>query len=143
MAGASLLEVMIAVFVLAIGLLGIAALQAVALKNTNSSAGRSNAVMQSYAILDMMRANREAARAGQYDQGWLCEPIDVDPDTPASRVTADINLWVSQMQEAMGPSACGRIDCGADSCEVGVRWDDSRGTGGQADPQELETVSRL
>lgn len=136
--GASLLEVMIAVLVLAVGMLGMAALQAVTLKNSGSAAERSNAVIQSYAILDMMRANREAARAGEYDQGWLCE-------APAggARIGNDLGRWITQMQATMGTSACGRIDCEADTCEVGVRWDDSRGTGNNLEPETITTVSRL
>lgn len=141
--GSSLLEVLIAVFVLAIGMLGIAAMQAVTLKNTGSSAERSNAVIQSYAMLDMMRANRDAARGGSYNQGWLCAAAEIDPDTGNARIGGDVNRWISQLQQSMGPSACGRISCGASRCEVGVRWDDSRGTGGEADPQELTTVTRL
>ena len=56
--GASLLEVLIAVLILAIGLLGIAALQAVTLRNMQGSSDRSVAVIQTYAMFDMMRANR-------------------------------------------------------------------------------------
>lgn len=135
--GASLLEVLIAVLILAIGMLGMAALQAITLKNTGSAAQRSAAVIQSYAMLDMMRANRDAARAGQYNQGWLCQ-------APAggARVSNDIAQWVNQLQDAMGESACGRITCGANACEVGVRWDDSRGTGGGS-TQQIVTTSRL
>lgn len=135
--GSSLLEVLIAVLVLSVGMLGMAALQAVTLKNTGSAAQRSAAVIQSYAMLDMMRANRDAARAGQYNQGWLCET-----PTGASRINNDLALWIGQMQTSLGPSACGRIQCGANDCEIGVRWDDSRGTGG-SDEHAITTASRL
>ena len=56
--GAGLLEVLIAVLVMGIGLLGIAALQATALRNAQSSMERSQAVVQAYAILDSMRLCR-------------------------------------------------------------------------------------
>ncbi|MBL2545245.1 prepilin-type N-terminal cleavage/methylation domain-containing protein, partial [Klebsiella pneumoniae] len=46
--GASLLEVLIAVLVLAIGMLGMAALQAVTIKNSNSASARSLGVIQVY-----------------------------------------------------------------------------------------------
>lgn len=133
--GASLLEVLIAVLILAIGMLGMAALQAITLKNTGSAAQRSAAVIQSYAMLDMMRANRDAARAGQYNQGWLCEAPG-----GGGRVSNDIAQWIGQLHGAMGETACGRIACGANNCEVGVRWDDSRGTGGG---EPIVTTSRL
>ena len=126
-AGASLLEVLIAVLILAIGLLGIAALQSLTLKNTQSSSERTAAIIQSYAMLDMMRANRDQAIARNYDTGWTCE-------APAR--------WIGQLKQSVGDSACGQIDCGAVTCTVGVRWNDERGTGGDA-TQEIETQTRL
>ena len=71
--GATLLEVLIAVLIMAIGLLGIAALQAVTLKNTSGSAERTQAIMQTYTIFDAMRTNRETARSGGYNRAWTCE----------------------------------------------------------------------
>lgn len=62
--GVSLLEVLIAVVVLAVGLLGIARLQTQTLKLNHSAAQRSHAVMLAYSIMDAMRANRAAAAAG-------------------------------------------------------------------------------
>lgn len=138
-AGASLLEVLIAVLILAIGLLGIAALQSLTLKNTQSSSERTAAIIQSYAMLDMMRANRDQAIARNYDTGWLCE-APANPGT--SRIAGDMARWIGQLKQSVGDSACGQIDCGAVTCTVGVRWNDERGTGGDA-TQEIETQTRL
>lgn len=138
-AGASLLEVLIAVLILAIGLLGIAALQSLTLRNTQSASERSAAIIQSYAMLDMMRANRAQAIARQYDTGWLCAAPE-DPD--ASRVDGDMARWIGQLKQSVGDSACGQIDCGAVNCNIGVRWNDERGTGGDA-TQEIVTRTRL
>lgn len=136
-AGASLLEVLISVLILSIGILGIAALQSVSLRNTVSAEARSAAVIQSYAMLDMMRANREAALDGDYDQGDMCAPPGA-----GGRVGDDLDRWITQLQESLGESACGQIACGVLECEVVVKWDDARATGGEAD-QEVRTVSRL
>ena len=57
--GISLIEVMVSVLILSIGLLGIAAMQATALRNGQSSLERSQAVVQSYSILDTIRADRD------------------------------------------------------------------------------------
>ncbi|MGY4516674.1 type IV pilus modification protein PilV [Lysobacter sp. HA18] len=135
--GSSLLEVLIAVLILAIGMLGMAALQVVTLSNTGSASQRSTAVIQSYAMFDLMRANLGAARSGQYDTGWLCQA----PAT-GTRISNDVNAWIGQLQSAMGDTACGRITCGTNTCTVGVRWDDSRGSGGDTQ-QKIETTSRL
>lgn len=137
-AGASLLEVLIAVLILAIGLLGIAALQSLTLKNTQSSSERTAAIIQTYAMLDMMRANRAEAIARNYDTGWLCEA----PMAGGSRIAGDMARWITQLKESVGSSACGEIDCGAVNCIIGIRWNDERGTGGNV-AQEIHTETRL
>lgn len=137
-AGASLLEVLIAVLILAIGLLGIAALQAVTLRNVQSSSDRTAAVIQTYSMLDMMRANRLAALAGSYDTaGYICEA-----PTGTALVARDTARWITQMQQAMGPTACGAIRCEAGGCEVQVRWNDSRATG-SVEQYEITTETDL
>ena len=70
--GVTLLEVMISVLILGVGILGIAAMQTTALRNSQSSFERSQAVMHSYAIIDAMRANRVAALAGAYNMAMAC-----------------------------------------------------------------------
>ncbi|WP_051414364.1 type IV pilus modification protein PilV [Pseudoxanthomonas suwonensis] len=136
--GSSLIEVLVAVLVLAIGLLGIAAMQALTLKNTQSASERTAAIIQNYAILDMMRANRDAALAGQYNEGYRCAA----PSDTSSRVGADRALWIQQLKQSVGESACARVECNANRCVVGVRWDDERATGGAAQ-QVIETQTRL
>ena len=137
--GASLLEVLVSVLILAIGLLGIAALQSITLKNTQSSSERTAAIIQSYAMLDMMRANRDTARSGGYNTGLLCEAPE---DPGASRVAGDQDRWIAQLKQSMGDSACGSIECGAVECSVTVQWDDSRGSDGDAE-QTITTTTRL
>lgn len=140
--GSSLLEVLIAVLVLAIGMLGMAALQSITLRNSNSSSGRSQAVIQTYSLMDSLRLNRTAAQAGTYNvSSWTCASA-----TAATGSTADysvFNAWLGQVQSTLGdPNACGRVVCSAASCTVGIRWDDSRATGGD-NQLSVETTSRL
>ena len=151
--GVGLIEVMVAVAILAFGMLGIAALQATALRNTQSSLQRSEAVMKTYAILDAMRANRDAAMIGSYNMGninaagavtaWACARPDAG-DLSAN----DRRQWMgttadpSSLKGALGASACAAISCTDVECIVAVRWDDSRGTGGSTQ-QELMTRTRL
>ena len=54
--GAGLIEVLITVLDLAVGLLGISALQLTALKNNQSAMQRSLAVVHSYTIVEAIRA---------------------------------------------------------------------------------------
>ena len=70
--GAGLIEVLVAVLVMGIGLLGVAAMQATALRNNQSALERTQATIQTYSILDAMRANRQRAIAGDYNMGRTC-----------------------------------------------------------------------
>ncbi len=64
--GFTLLEVMVAVFIIAIGLLGIAALQVTAVKNNHSANIRTQASQLIYNLADRIRANIGGAIAGNY-----------------------------------------------------------------------------
>ena len=55
--GFTLIEVLIAMLVLAVGLLGLAGLQATSLKNNQSAYNRSQATQLAYDMADRMRAN--------------------------------------------------------------------------------------
>lgn len=65
--GFSLVEVLIALAVLSIGLLGLAALQTVSLKAGHDSYQRTQATMLAYDIVDRMRANPVGLAAGKYN----------------------------------------------------------------------------
>lgn len=138
-AGVGLVEVLVAVTVLAFGMLGIAAMQATALRNGQSASQRSQAVVATYAILERMRANHAVAGNGGYDLAAMtCAP----PNTGDLAAT-DLHDWIESLHESLGPSACGQIvDCGGDACRIIVQWDDSRGTAGAA-AQQLVTETRL
>lgn len=137
--GASLIEVMISVLILSIGLLGVAAMQATALMNSQSALERSQAVIESYAVLDAIRANQEAGRNGSYTRGMTC----VAP-TGSDLVDTDIARWITSMKGSLGADACGSITCVAATrtCTVTVRWNDSRGTDGSS-AQDVVTVGRV
>ena len=133
--GASLLEVMISVLILGIGMLGIAAMQATALRNSQGSLERSQAVIQSYAILDSMRANRASAIAGDYN---LAAMTCVAPASGASLAASDLHIWLTTLRDprvGVGESACGQIQCaGANGdCTVTVQWDEGRATDAVSD----------
>lgn len=138
-AGVGLVEVLVAVTVLAIGLLGIAAMQATALNNRQSAVERSQAVVQSYAILERMRANHAVAANGGYDLAAMT----CNPPTASDLASSDLHAWIESLHAGLGPGACGQVvDCGSDDCVIIVQWDDSRGSDGSA-TQQLRTETRL
>lgn len=136
-AGVGMIEVLIAVVLLAFGMLGIAALQMAALRSSQSSLQRSQATISTYAILDAMRANREEARVGKYN---LAAKTCAAPDT-GSLAANDLAEWIGSLKHDLGDSACAEITCGTKECEIVISWTDSRAKD-DAD-QVVRTVTRL
>ena len=74
--GFSLIEVLVTMVLLAIGLLGLAGLQARSLANSHGSFYRTIAVQQAYNIADRIAANLVGANAGNYDNLTATPPAD-------------------------------------------------------------------
>jgi type IV pilus assembly protein PilV len=138
--GLSLIEVLIAMLILAIGLLGIAAMQAITLRNSLSAFDRTQAVVLSYAMLDRMRANAAAARAGNYNLAETCTV----PTSTTTLIQNDQRLWIQELRATMGDATttCGTISCQNSVCSITVKWNDSRGSAGLSN-QTLTTTSRI
>ncbi len=66
-AGSSLVEVLVSMTVLAIGILGIGAMQTSTLKSNQNSYMRTQAVFMSNDIIERMRSNTQGAEAGNYN----------------------------------------------------------------------------
>lgn len=136
--GFSLIEVLVAVLVLAVGMLGIAAMQAVSLRNSQSSFERTQAVMESYSILDAVRA-RGGGNSGAYNAPTLmCEP----PEAGVSGAQDDLRAWIESLKENINATACGRVNCDGLTCLVEVQWNDSRGSGDEDELQEYLVQTR-
>jgi type IV pilus assembly protein PilV len=135
--GVGLIEVLVAILVLGIGMLGVAAMQAMTLRNSQGALERSQAVIQTYSILDSMRANRAQAIAGAYN---LASMTCTEP-AAADLVTRDQNTWLTGLKDQLGDSTCGQINCtAAGNCTITVQWDAERGGGTN---QQLQTQSAL
>ncbi|WDS37478.1 type IV pilus modification protein PilV [Pseudoxanthomonas sp.] len=123
--GEILIEVLIAILILGVGLLGVAAMQATALRNNGSAMQRSQAATQIQTIFDSMRANRTSALAGAYAISRTCT-------APSGGTLAgnDLSSWISALQTSLGSAACGTITCSGSplACTVKVDWDDSHAT---------------
>ena len=123
--GFSLLEVLVAVVVLAVGLLGIGGLQVLSLKNNHSAHLRSQATYLAYDILDSIRVNPDgiasyatlATDAPAANQS--CETVSSNCTT-AQLVTHDLNIW---------KCALGAWDANATCVTLGTRGLLPGGTG--------------
>ena len=148
--GTSLLEVLIAVLILGIGMLGMAALQSTTLKNSASSASRSQAVIQTYSLLDMLRLDRDQANAGHFNvSNWACGTVTATGSDTNDYTT--FNSWLAGVRTTLDPSACAKVVCAVDSlgyptCTVDLRWNDTRASNGKVSSDEtlnVQTRGRL
>lgn len=124
--GLSLIEVLISVVVLAIGLLGIAALQSNAVKYNHSAQLRSIAIAQANNMIDRMYANHAAVDAGSYNN---VSGIPADPgctSCSASQIAQyDARVWNTN-NALLLPSGQGTVVKNADRWLVTLRWDGNR-----------------
>jgi type IV pilus assembly protein PilV len=105
--GVALLEVMISVLILAIGLLGLAQLQATTLKHNESAYLRSQASTLAANILDRMRANQLATQAGNYNFALS----DTPPVSPSLLADIDTVEWLNNIRLFMPAGSSGAISC--------------------------------
>jgi len=127
--GYSLLEVLIALVVLSIGLLGLAGLQHLSLQRNQSAYHRTVATLLAYDIADRMRANRVALSsyvlsppASSASAPQDCESAAC---TPAQLAAFDLSRWLSEMGARL-PAAKGEITQNGNEFTIKVLWDDTR-----------------
>lgn len=131
--GFTMIEVLIAILVLSIGLLGLAGLQATGLRNNHQAYQRSIATQQVYDMADRMRANPAGVAAGAYD---AINGIPANPGctgsacTPADIAAYDAAEWNSA-NAALLPSGAGTVAvAGPDVFTIIVTWDELKTGGG-------------
>ena len=143
MRGVSLVEILVSVVIIAIGLLGIAAMQSMALRGGQSSLESSQAMMQTQSILESMRANR--ANVGDYATGgMLCDSADASATNALAQ--EDLATWLDALKATIGTendaTTCGQVAQNAlGNWTVTVQWDDARAGGGEA--RQVVTETRI
>lgn len=116
--GFTLIEVMIAVLVLSIGLLGISALQALGLRSSYGAYLGSQAALLAYDMSDRIRANPDFAT--QYRVDCTANPA------PANALAlADVTEWCNSLAGLL-PSGTGFVAGNGNNFEINVRWRDNQ-----------------
>jgi type IV pilus assembly protein PilV len=119
--GATLVEVLVALLVLSIGLLGVAALQVSALQTNQGAHVRSQASVLAYDIADRMRANRAVALAGGYNVLYTVTP------SGGALNELDLQNWKAALTNTL-PTGQGEISLVGNIALIRVRWTDKSGT---------------
>lgn len=138
--GFSLLEVMIALVVLSIGLLGIAALQGVGLRSSHGAYLASQASLLAYDMADRIRANPgERITYDAHDHAAATADCDALPATPLA--AADLAEWACAVQELLpsGRTTLASVDSllttGAVTYTITVEWRDQQAELDNADAE--------
>ncbi|XSG85096.1 MAG: type IV pilus modification protein PilV [Methylohalobius sp. ZOD2] len=113
-AGFTLIEILIAVLVLAIGLLGLAGLQTTGLHSNHSANLRTQATLLAYDMIDRIRANHDGYEGTFYnnptptDRSCVWDGSTPSACTPQQMAEHDIWEWQAAMAQAL-PQATGVV----------------------------------
>ncbi len=139
--GFTIVEVLVAMIILAIGVLGLGLMQISSLQNTRGGQMRSQATLLAYDIIDSMRANIPAVTAGHYNsanrtgyagpsQCYGAESNCSDQDM----ANADLDRWRTSLRLNLPPAGWGTVTT-TDAVDtsvvsVTVNWTDPYTPGG-------------
>jgi type IV pilus assembly protein PilV len=165
-AGFTLVEVLVAVVVLAVGLLGMAGLQVAGLHFNHSAYLRAQATLMAYDMAERMKANPVGLAANNYNNqaapgADIAECLTVAGCTPADMAQHDLFEWNTTLSRQL-PGGKGAVcidstpndanyDNPAASCDgvgsiyvIKIGWQDERATGGREEKKEMfETSAQL
>ncbi|HPE00801.1 MAG: hypothetical protein RLZ55_1007 [Actinomycetota bacterium] len=120
--GLSMVEILVAIVVLSIGLLGLAGLQANSLRTSQSALYRSQAATFAEDMAERMRANLGGARTYE---------IDMSAAAPTGTSVADRDRaeWLARLANLPAGDGAIAIDAVNRTVTITVQWDDSRAGG--------------
>lgn len=137
--GFSLVEVLVAVVLVSVSLLGLARLGAQSLHSNQSAFVRSQAVSLAYSILDAMRADRTLALAGGYDLGLTA----ATPANSGSIANQDLFYWRTLLAKVL-PSGTGSVAVQGTQVTITVQWGyGGAGASGSAAVHQITTETQL
>lgn len=125
--GFTMLEVLITIVILSVGLLGMAALQGVALSRGTSADQRAQATNLAAELIDMVRANRSEAQryAGPFAESDCGAAVPVFGVGTGSVALPERAGWIARAQ-CLLPGASGNIAVENGRITVTLAWADSR-----------------
>ncbi len=140
--GFSLIEVLVALLVLSIGLVGLSGLQTNGLRGNHSALLHTQASVLIGDIIERMRSNPAAARAGNYDVNWTTSVTAAGCSadcTPAQVAADDLEEWRFNVARLPGGQSQLSVSA-AGTATVDLRWTDSRDSSNKLALQVVTTL---
>ena len=133
--GVTLIEVLVALLVLSVGVLGVTMLQLRALKYTDSAMRSTQVSFIAHDLLERVRANPNASYAiASLNQA----PASGNPDVPRDQ---DLFDFADQLKRAAGDDVQASVVVAGARVTVNVDWSDARVQGEQAQQRQTLTLS--
>ncbi|MFL0810775.1 MAG: type IV pilus modification protein PilV [Agarilytica sp.] len=130
--GVSLIEILVALFTLSIGLLGLATMQAKTLQLNQSAYQRTQATMLAKDVIDRIRAN--GSNVGDYvtDYSYSGSAIDCSSSSCNSNQMAlsDIDAWQNLVDQNINGAGSIQLYGTADGVaiyDISIQWEDRDG----------------
>ncbi|MCR6650533.1 MAG: type IV pilus modification protein PilV [Cellvibrionaceae bacterium] len=136
--GSSLVEVMVALFVLAIGLLGILAMQSKSMQYNQSAHVYSQAIYLANDIAERIRNNPTVAAdyvIAEDASATAGTDCGSNPCAPGALVDWDIREWKALVSKVL-PAGRASLEPITDGIRVEVSFDDSRSEGSQTETRK-------
>lgn len=138
--GASLLEVLVTIMIMAVGLLGLAKLQASSLRNNQNTLYRSEATFLANDMLDSMRILNSPSHDKAKD--YTVVAGSTVAAGPSAVALADVSAWKARIAQAL-PGGDGSISVNGRIATIVIEWNDRRaGTPGSADSCSSSKTTR-
>src|ERR1700688_2114713 len=142
-AGFSLVEVMVALVVCSIGLLGLAKMESLAISSTSVAGSRSIAAIEASSLASAMHANPgywaaglapasttvSAAPANNFSTAGACLVAGAGSCVPAAMAFYDLQLWAAALQAVL-PGYLATITCTTTvgvpvTCTIQIQWSEN------------------
>jgi len=137
--GFTIIEVLIAILVVSIGLLGMAGLQTAGIQQSHNTYMKTQASMLAYDMTDRMRANLQGVNAGNYNNvNSKTSPVNSEPACISSNSSCsasetaqfDVYHWTNKnAQGSIGDlltSGYGMVSNNGGVFTITVMWDEAR-----------------
>jgi type IV pilus assembly protein PilV len=124
--GFSMIEVLVTFVIAAVGLMGLAAMQLITIKNANNSQFRTLATLYAYDMAERIRSNRAAV--AEYVGADTSGETACGSCSSGGIAESDVDEWIAALEqspEAGGlPEGIGKISQNGGLYEITIEWDE-------------------
>jgi len=149
--GSSLIEVLVTLVIMAVGLLGLASMQMISIKNLNNSQFRSLATIYAYDMAERMRANRIGVELNSYDDLDTIGATDPNCTSCSTSEIAQLDefQWAERItQDVISgglPAGNGTVKVNSGVYDIKIQWQEQQrdSNGGVVETTEFTLTVQL